>query len=100
DSDLLLDLLLVEDAELLLDLVLDRQPVGVPARLAGRVVAAHGLVAREQVLEAAREHVVDAGPAVRGRGSLVEAETRAPLAAPDRLLEHRVLPPEREHLRF
>ena len=48
------------DPELLLDLELDRQPVAVPARLARDVVAAHRLVARVDVLERAREHVVRA----------------------------------------
>ena len=51
---------LVLDAELLLDRDLDRQAVAVPAALALDVVAAHRLVAREDVLEDAREHVVGA----------------------------------------
>src|SRR6185503_10008441 len=76
DADLLLDTPLVEDAELLLDLVLDRQAVRVPARFARAVEAAHGLVARIEILERAREHVVDARPAVRRRRPFVEHEFR------------------------
>ena len=49
-----LDLLLVVDAELLLDGDLDRQAVAVPAALALDEVPAHRLEAREDVLEDAR----------------------------------------------
>ena len=71
DPHLALDAGLVEDPELLLDLVLDGQAVGVPARPARAVVAAHGLVAGKHVLEGAGEHVVEPRPAVRGRRTFV-----------------------------
>ena len=77
DADFLLDAPLVEDAELFLDLVLDGQAVRVPAGFARAVEAAHRLVARIEVLERAREHVVDAGPPVRRRRAFVEHELRA-----------------------
>ena len=68
----LLDLGFRAEPELALDFELDRQAVGIPAALAGRAAAAHGLVAREEVLEGAGEHVVYPGLAV-GRGrALVE----------------------------
>ena len=70
----LLDLLLAVDAEPALDLELDRQAVAVPARLARHAVAAHRLVAREDVLEDARQDVVRARPAVGRRRALVEDE--------------------------
>jgi hypothetical protein len=46
-----LDVLLGADAQLFLDLDLDRQAVAVPAALALDRVPAHGLVAGEDVLE-------------------------------------------------
>ena len=73
----LLDRLLAGEAELLLDFELDRQAVGVPAALARDIEPAHGLVAREDVLERARQHMMDAGPAVGRRRPLVENVTRA-----------------------
>ena len=68
----LLDRGLAVEAEHLLDFDLDGQAVSVPAALARDSLAAHGLVAGEEVLEHAREHVVDAGRAVGGRRAFVE----------------------------
>ena len=93
-----LDVVLRLEAELLLDRDLDRQAVRVPAGLALDVVPGHRLVAREDVLEDAREHVVRAGAAVRGRRALVEHERRAALAVAQRRPEHVALAPAREHL--
>ena len=90
-----LDVLLLGEAELLLDLQLDRQPVTVPARLAVDLAAAHRLEAREHVLEHAREHVVGARAAVGGRRTLVEDERLRPLAAAHRLVEDVALAPAR-----
>ena len=56
-----LDVVLRLEAELLLDLELDRQAVAVPAALARHEVAAHRLEAREHVLEDAAEDVVEPG---------------------------------------
>ncbi len=92
-----LDLLLGGDAELFFDLELDRQPVAVPARLARHPVAAHRLVARVDVLEDAREDVVGAGAAVRGRRPLVEAPDLGALAVLQRALEDVVLAPVAQH---
>ena len=89
--------LLALEAELLLDLDLHRQAVRVPAGLALHVVALHRLVAREEVLEDARDDVVDAGLAV-GRGrALVEDEERRVVAALEALLEDVVSLPELEY---
>jgi hypothetical protein len=63
--------------------------VAVPAALALDVLAEHRLVAREDVLEHAREHVVGAGSPVGGRRALVEDELLGALAAADRLAEDR-----------
>ena len=97
-ADLPLDLGLVEDAELLLDLMLDRQAVGVPSRLARAVVALHVLETGEDVLERAGEDVMDPRTPVRGRRPFVPAVQGAALAAPLRLVEHVVLAPRGEHL--
>ena len=72
DAHLVLDLLLGGEAELLFDLDLDGEPVGVPPGLAGDGKPPHGAVAAEEVLVDAGPHVVESGPAV-GRGrALVE----------------------------
>ena len=85
-------------AQALLDFMLDRQTVRIPAGFARHVVAAHGLVAREDVLERARQHMVDAGLAVRGRRTFIETELRAVFGLLERLLENVVLTPELQHL--
>jgi hypothetical protein len=69
-----LDVALGRQPQLLFDLQLDRQPMAVPAALAVDPVAAHGLEAREQVLEHPRLDVVHTGRAVGGRRALVEHE--------------------------
>ena len=69
-----LDLGLGVQPQLLLDLDLDGQAVGVPAGLAGHAVAAHRLVAREQVLDDAGHDVVHTGTAVRRGRAFVEDE--------------------------
>src|SRR3989442_6819422 len=56
---------------------LDRQAVRVPAGHAGHAVAQHRVEAADQVLDGAREDVVDAGAAVGGGWSLEEDERRA-----------------------
>ena len=76
-----LDLLLAADAELLLDLDLDRQAVRVPARLSRDTEALHRAMAAEEILDRAREHVMDARPAVRRRRTFEEHEVGAPSRA-------------------
>ena len=89
-----LDLVLGAEAELLLDLELDRQPVAVPPALAGDVVAPHGLEAGVEVLEDPGPHVVQAGPAVGGGRALVEDPRLGALAAAGaRRLDDLALPP-------
>ena len=92
-----LDVLLGLEAQLLLDLHLDRQPVGVPAALADHPVAAHRLVAREEVLEGARQHVVQPGEAVGGRGAFVENPVVGLRALVNRALKDVLLLPEGAH---
>jgi hypothetical protein len=93
-----LDVVLAGEAELLLDGDLHRQAVAVPAALALDVAPAHRLVAGEDVLEHAREHVVGAGAPVGGRRALVEHERLGALAAAQRLREDVALTPSLQHL--
>ena len=94
-----LDLPLAVDAEAALDLELHRQAVRVPAGLARHAVAAHRLVAREEVLEDARDDVVRAGLAVGRRRTLVEDVEGRVLTALEALLEDAVVLPELEDAR-
>ena len=82
-----LDLMLVGEAVLLLDLDLDREAVGIPAAAARDVEAAHDLVAREHILEGARQYMMDAGATVGGGRALVEDVFGAALRLLDGLLE-------------
>ena len=66
------DLGLVLDAELAFGLDLGGQPVGVPAEAALDPVAAHGLVARNDVLDVAGEQVPVVRQAVGERRAVVE----------------------------
>ena len=71
---------LLGDAELLLDLHLDREPVGVPPGPAGHVRPVHGAESAEEVLVDPGPDVVQAGHAVGGRRALVEDPWRRALA--------------------
>src|SRR5262249_44241948 len=82
-----LDLLLAREAELLLHLDLDREPVAVPPRFAGDIPPAHRVEAGIEVLEQPAPHVMDAGTAVRGGCTLVEDPFRRTLAASQALGE-------------
>ena len=73
----LLDLLLLGDAQLAHRLELGGQPVGVPAEAAVHLLAAHRLVAREEVLRVAGEQVAVVRQAVRERRAVVEDPLRA-----------------------
>src|SRR4029077_9122467 len=96
--DLVLDGELAGDAELLLDLDLDRQAVRIPARLPLDIEPLHRLVARKEVLECAREDVVRGRLAVGSRRSFIEDEARAPGPELERFLEGAFILPFREHL--
>ncbi len=66
------DLRFAGDAQTLFNFDFNRQPVGIPAAAALDIVALHGLVAREDVLERARQDMVDAGATVGGGGAFKE----------------------------
>ena len=99
------DLGLGFEPQLLFDLQFDREAVGIPACFARHGVSPHGLVARDQVLEDARHHMVDAGPVVRRRWAFVEDEQAVAREAGlwrslNALEEDRVRPPEVENAFF
>ena len=96
----LLDLLLAAEAQSFLDLDLDGQAMGIPAAATLHIVALHGVVAREDVLEGTRQHMVDAGPAIGRRRPFVEDIFRPALAFAHAALEDIALPPQFEDLGF
>ena len=63
--------------QFLLDFDLDGQAVRIPAGLARHEVSLHRAMAAEQILDRAREDVMNAGPSVRRWRSLEEHERRA-----------------------
>ena len=60
------------EAELLVDLVLDRQPVAIPARHVDRVVAQHGARLHDEILQDLVQRGAHVDVAVRVRRSVVE----------------------------
>jgi hypothetical protein len=88
------DRVLARDPQLLLDLDLDRQAVGVPAGPAGDVEPAHRLVAGEDVLHDTGQRVAVVGKAVGRRRPLVEHEARPAAALLQRLVEDVPIAPE------
>src|SRR5579875_2300529 len=92
-----LDIRLGGEAELGLHRQLHRQPMTVPTPLALDVAAAHGPVAGEDVLEDAREHMVDARRSVCRWRPLIEAPGRRALATAKRLAEDLPRPPALQH---
>src|SRR6185437_3462488 len=91
-----LDLLLAADPELLLHFDLDREAVSVPARLSCDTIALHRPVSAEEILDRAREHVVDAWASVRRRRTFKEHERRRILACRQRLREELLVLPARK----
>ncbi len=94
----LLDLVLAMDAEFLADLDFDRQAVRVPAGLPLAVVAAHGAIARKQVLDRTCQAVAGVGQPIGGGRAFVKDKRLAAAAAFKRLFVNAVLVPEGEHV--
>ena len=89
-----LDFILALDADFLLDLELDRQTMGVPARLSRDILSLHRVVARNHVLDDTGLDVADVRLAVCGRRPVVEHIGLAALALLDGLLKNLILCPE------
>ena len=96
----LLDLLLAVEAELLFNLQLDRQAVGIPAGLTQDGIALHRAIARDEVFHRAGQDMADMRLAVRGRRAVIERIVRAPVAQRQGFLKNIVLLPESEHFFF
>ena len=96
--DCLLNFLFIEYSELFLNLVFDRQAVGIPASFARHMETLHGFVAGIDILETARQDVVDAGFAVCRRRTLIEGKKRSTRALLQAFLKHRLRPPELKDL--
>ncbi len=91
-----LDVLLAGESQPLLDFDLDRQPVRIPSRLALDAKSFHRAMTAEQILDGAREHVMDAGSSVRRRRTFEEHERRRTLAFGERARKEILLAPSRE----
>ncbi len=92
------DLLLVGETKFLFNLNFNRQAVGIPTAAAADMVTAHGLVAREDILEGARQHMVHARLAVGGRRTFIKDIFRPALAFAEGALEDILVFPKRSTL--
>src|SRR5207245_6405804 len=81
-----LDLFLIRDAERLLDLDLDRETVHVIARLVSHMVAAHPMVADDEVLDRLVQDLTEVDGSGRKRRAIAEVEILALLPSRDGLL--------------
>ena len=93
----ILDLVLRVEPEGLLDLHLDVEPLRVEPVLVPELVAVHGLVALEDVLEGAPDSVVDTGGRIRGDRPVHEREGRAATVLLAQLRKRALGVPAREH---
>ena len=91
---ILLNLLLAVQAELLLHLDLDRQSVGIPARLTRYLISLHGPVSRNHILDNTGQDMADMRLAIGRRRSVIECVFRSLLTAFHALLENVVVQPE------
>src|SRR5205814_10144738 len=92
-----LDVLLGLEAELLLDLDLDPQPLAVEAVLVAQLAPEHGVVAQEQVRVGAAPGVMDAHRVVGRDRAVEERPALAALVAAHALLERALAGPQLEH---
>ena len=91
------NLLFAVEAELFFHLDLHRKPMGIPARLAQHVVTLHGLIARDDILDRAREHMADVRLSVCRRRPVKEGIRLCALSQAHAFLEDLLLLPKREH---
>ena len=96
----LLDLLLTVDAELFLNLKLNRKTVSIPACLTDDLVPLHGLISRDHILDNTGKNVADVRLTVRCRRSVIKCICRKLLLLVYTLLKYLVLVPKLKYLIF
>ena len=89
-----LDLLLAVQTQHLLYFQLNGKSVGIPSGLTGYIVALHGTVTGDHVLDNTGQYVTDMGLAVRSGRTVIEHIFRAAFALVHTLLEDIILFPE------
>src|SRR5437867_1242108 len=88
------------ESKLLLDFDLNGQAMRVPAAAPGDMITTHDLIAREHVLERARQHMVHAGLSICGRRSLIKNILGRTLTLLNGLLEDLGLLPKLQYTFF
>jgi len=88
------DLVLAVQAEALFYFNLHRQAVGIPAGLAFNPEALHGAQAADRILDGAGDDMMDAGPAVGGRGAFEKDKGIVFVALRDAALKNPLFLPE------
>ena len=73
-ADGLFNFFFVEDPQFFFNLVFDRQTMGIPSGFARHMEALHGFITGIDILETARQDVVDAGFAIGRRRPLIEGK--------------------------
>ncbi len=96
----LLDLLLAVEPQKFLNLKLDRKTMRIPSRLPRHHISLHGAVARNHILDDARQHMPDMRLAVCSRRSVIESVRLALPAAVHTLLKDIVVLPEFFYILF
>ena len=94
------NLFLAIDAHELFDFKLYRQAVGIPASLAQNLLALHGLITRQHILDNARQHMTDMRLAVSRRRAIIKRKGITAFTLVNRLLRDVILLPEIQNFLF
>ena len=88
------DLLFAVQAQFLLDLQLNRQTVRIPSGFPGHILSLHGMIARDHILDDARQHMSDMRLAVGCRRAVIKGIIGRAFPLLHTLLENVFLLPE------
>src|SRR5690606_198126 len=91
---ILLNLVFTADSQLLFYLQLNRKPMGIPACLTKNIIAFHGTVSGNDVLNHTSKHMADMGSAVSGRRAIIECKALFTFTFFNALFEYLFLIPE------
>ena len=94
------DLLFIGETKFLFHLDLNRQAVGIPPAAARNMISTHGLIAREDILECARKHMMYTGFTVCGWRSFKENVLGFSFALRHALVKNISVLPVAQNLRF